>query len=578
MSYLRTAGISIFDDDKIDWTKMSELANQFEKRASISPKVLAVAPARVNIVGDYTDHNWYPVIPMTVDKYQVVLAAVNPDADYMLAVYNEDPRFRPIVIKSVTDICGVSEDQSKWYNYVLRPFVALAEYLQRDVDGSIFGYKNVSCNIGDGTDALISAAYPHGLTLKVFSQIPIEAGLGSSSALIVALFHAYLQSIKLREGELDKRIETEIDCLLGKKKTDLARLASLTESCCSSVPNDVDPYSIILGGRGKALKIECWNPKQKRYVIQTTEVQLPDAFILIYAHTGYKSTRKKGGHEYNQRILEMRIGSLLLYMANYYHENEFGIGQENSDEGERPEAFNLYAKRFMLPGSWPTIAVVDSILGCTPNYMIRLCLDYLKPQYSSRELNRIFSPEKLSRLYEHLKNYERDKEDTFFVRQPVIHAIKEAERVGNFSSLCFQQTHTGGGSDSQVLALGTIMNESQTSMAKLLGYNIVQATEMIAIAKKHNSLGARMIAAGWGESIMIACRGMSSVSRVIDVLIKNYYERNIKDQEDDVAETCFDQVLVDKVQDGRHLTVTDLREYLFILKSGNPAQSALFPD
>src|SRR5207244_654274 len=57
------------------------------------PAVVALAPARVNLIGEHTDYNALPVLPIAIDRDVLVAARKRPDDAIELS--NADPAFEP---------------------------------------------------------------------------------------------------------------------------------------------------------------------------------------------------------------------------------------------------------------------------------------------------------------------------------------------------------------------------------------------------------------------------------------------------------------------------------------------------
>ena len=110
---------------------------------------LARAPGRVNLIGEHTDYNGLPVLPMALDR-EIVLR-YTPRADQRVILTNADPRFAPLEFRIDEEI--PAESGGAWGNYVR----AAAQALWRE------------------TGALT------GIAGEVSSTLPVASGLSSST-------------------------------------------------------------------------------------------------------------------------------------------------------------------------------------------------------------------------------------------------------------------------------------------------------------------------------------------------------------------------------------------------------------
>ena len=129
------------------------------------------APGRVNLIGEHIDYCGLPVFPMAINRS--VRMRFQPLATRELRLVNRDPRFAPSVF-TVNDRIPPAP-AGDWSNYARAAAQALA---QRFPDLR-------------GVDALVE------------TDLPIAAGLSSSSALVVAtalaILHANEASLSLLE-------------------------------------------------------------------------------------------------------------------------------------------------------------------------------------------------------------------------------------------------------------------------------------------------------------------------------------------------------------------------------------------
>lgn len=125
------------------------------------PSVLVTAPGRVNLMGDHTDYNGLPVFPMAIQRACRIF--FRPRDDNLIRVVSGDNSFEPREFRLEPTI-EPFEAVGDWGNYLK----AAAQ--------SLSGREGVRL----GFDGLVT------------SDVPIAAGLSSSSSLVVAVALAIL--------------------------------------------------------------------------------------------------------------------------------------------------------------------------------------------------------------------------------------------------------------------------------------------------------------------------------------------------------------------------------------------------
>src|SRR5262245_55429184 len=133
----------------MDETPIREFAERFPGHP---PAFLVRAPGRVNLIGEHTDYNGLPVLPMAL--HRAVLITLRPREDELVRLQNLDARFprREFEIaSSIPPFAG-----GDWGNYAKAAAQALAQRyaIRRGFDGLVHG------------------------------DVPDAAGLASSSALL----------------------------------------------------------------------------------------------------------------------------------------------------------------------------------------------------------------------------------------------------------------------------------------------------------------------------------------------------------------------------------------------------------
>src|SRR5467141_1599313 len=132
---------------------------------------VARAPGRVNLIGDHIDYCGLPVFPMALGRS--VRLAFHARANRETRLVNRDPRFAPSVFTVNGSIPPAPAGD--WSNYARAAVQALA---QRFPDLR-------------GVDALVE------------SDLPIAAGLSSSSAILVAIALAIMHSNRVTMASLE---------------------------------------------------------------------------------------------------------------------------------------------------------------------------------------------------------------------------------------------------------------------------------------------------------------------------------------------------------------------------------------
>ncbi len=123
----------------------------------------AIAPGRVNLIGEHIDYNGLPVLPMAIDR--AVRIEFRPVRDPAVRLDNASERFAPFEFRLDRPIVALA--RGHWSNYVraaARGLLAHGIELRRGMEGRVAG------------------------------DVPIAAGLSSSSALVVAAALALLRA------------------------------------------------------------------------------------------------------------------------------------------------------------------------------------------------------------------------------------------------------------------------------------------------------------------------------------------------------------------------------------------------
>jgi galactokinase len=220
----------------------------------------------VNLIGEHTDYNGLPVLPMAIQREVRVL--FTPRDDSVVRVVNTEEEFGQHQFTISTFI--PAEATGHWGNYLQAPSQALARW-----------FCGVS-NKGTGV-AMRPADQLRGFDALVTSTLPVASGLSSSSALVIAVGQALLEANGLTVPTLE-----------------FAEVMARAERYTGTQGGGMD-QAISAGGRkGHASRIE-FDP------LRMTHSPVPTGWRFVVAHTLVRAEKSGRVQEaYNQRTRECR--------------------------------------------------------------------------------------------------------------------------------------------------------------------------------------------------------------------------------------------------------------------------------
>ena len=210
------------------------------------------APGRVNLIGEHTDYNGLPVLPIAIDRdVRIEFRVVD---DPVVRLGSPSARFAPFAFQLKRPI--EPADQGDWSNYVRAAARGLLEHgvpLERGIDGTVTG------------------------------DVPIASGLSSSSALVVASALALLTA----NGMTLPRLE-------------LAALMARAERFVGLEGGGMDQAACLHGVAGHALRIE-FDP------LRVTPVPVPGGWRWVVASSLVRAEKAAGARDmYNERARQCR--------------------------------------------------------------------------------------------------------------------------------------------------------------------------------------------------------------------------------------------------------------------------------
>lgn len=247
----------------LDWSRdeRSRTLRAEAQRRAIAVATLVRAPGRVNLIGEHTDYNGLPVMPMAIDRD--VRIAVAPRSDRRISLANVGA-FQPRDFELSADITPYPAGD--WGNYIKAAAQGLARHCGSDLR--------------------------HGADLLVDGNVPTGAGLSSSSALVVA---AALSLLAANQLEVPYPV--------------LAELLPHAERYVGTMSGGMDQTISLLGQAGHALRIDF-------FPLRYRTVPLPAGYRFVVSHSLVAAEKSGDAKEaYNRRVVECRIGCRLLELS-----------------------------------------------------------------------------------------------------------------------------------------------------------------------------------------------------------------------------------------------------------------------
>ena len=241
--------------------RYEHLVAKFREVYGGSPRFVARAPGRVNIIGEHVDYSGYSVLPMALE--QDIAIACRANSDSKIHFQNVNSKRYPNFTCPVEDF---AIDGHEWYHYFL------------------CGCKGVL------EETELGIGKPVGMDILTDGSIPPSAGLSSSSALVccAALVTAYANKQK---GDL-------------LTKSCFATLCARAERYIGTEGGGMDQAISFLAEPGRAKMIE-FNP------LRPSDVQLPVGCSFVISNTLVEAN-KAAFSFYNERVVECRLAAQVV--------------------------------------------------------------------------------------------------------------------------------------------------------------------------------------------------------------------------------------------------------------------------
>jgi N-acetylgalactosamine kinase len=421
------------------------------------------APGRVNLIGEHLDYNGLPVLPMTIDRH--ILIAFAPRSDCRIRMQNVDSAFPALEFQNAAEIPPSAP--GSWDNYCK---AALA-----------------------GLNAHFAPSQFVGMDMLVEGNIPIAAGLSSSSALVVACALAYLSCVGDELGEAVTNLE-------------LASLLADAEHYVGTRGGGMDHAIILFGEPDQACRIDF-------FPLRVEKLPLFPDHVFVVCHTLVRVEKSANArNRYNEGPLVCSLVRALVERAARQQFSEHLTLNRLGDlwHGHlcltHDEVAALFADA--LPPKNLTIEDIARTLGTTPDDISRRWLGDLKPPENGFPLWR--------RARHQLTEYQR------------VEAARDALLAG------------------EALAFAELMNASHQSCACDYDISCPELDALVDIAREAGAMGSRLTGAGLG-GCTVSLVPANVQDAFIDRVDSRYYKEYLGLQSDALP---GDRILVARAGSG----------------------------
>ena len=246
--------------------RVSLAIQKFEEIFGSTPKFIASAPGRVNLIGEHTDYNDGYVFPVAIDKYINIAARKRADRRVRFHALDVDDSYEFYL----DTLPSTLPQAPAWSHYL----IGVASLLQTTG-------KEVS-----GIDAVITG------------DVPIGAGLSSSAALSVSAALTFLTASS-ESGSPESALQPEMT------NKEIAALCQRVEHEFAGVNCGIMDQTIsLLGQENHALFLDC-----RSLEYEHVPLNLATHYIAI---CNTKVKRELAASEYNKRRAECERGVSIL--------------------------------------------------------------------------------------------------------------------------------------------------------------------------------------------------------------------------------------------------------------------------
>lgn len=448
-----------------------DLLNKFISQYGDKKVVITRSPGRINLMGRHIDHRGGGINVMATDKDQVFVSARRDDDIVQIA--NLDPTY-PDRSFSISETLSLGTNES-WLSYLASEKVVEA---LRESKGDWSNYVK---------SAVIHAQFKTeyklcGMDMVSTGNIPVAAGLSSSSAIVVAVMEALVA----------------LNCL------------NLTEHEFIDLCGEGEWFVGSRGGSGDHAAMKCCQKDAlvhlgfKPFTIGECQ-KFSDKYAVLVANSMLMAKKSEGSKDtFNAKVACYEF-ALMLLKKNY-------------------PSYDL--KEFRDLAKIRPYSRVYEMIASLPETVTRGGIKFMIPEYKER-LEEIFSNHKDPQVYE--------------LRNVALYGISECERAEKFMSVLKSEDYVALGNMMKISHDGDrlgVESVSDAHLDELIANNTPFETECGSykcstpeidylcdlLNDTDGVLGSEIVGAGLGGCV-IALIEKSKSNDIIDVVNRDYYDK-----------------------------------------------------
>ncbi len=443
------------------------------------------APGRVNLIGEHTDYNGYPVLPMAIDR--AAHLDVEPRTDGLIALTNVRTHFTAREWDLAAGPAPFA--QGDWAQYTA---AAVAGVLEA---------------------GLVDRARARGFSATVDGRIPIAAGLSSSSALLVASALAFCA---VNDVNPDRHVLADI-CAHAERWTGLEG-------------GGMDQAVSLLAEEGCALRID-FSPLRAR------TVPIPAEAVFVICDSRVEAAKSAGARDaYNLRVAECRAASALLERVLLRDDRSSSDEPSSPDEvlsSDEPSSRDEVSSSG-IPRPVQLLAALRPTRSGVPDDAL---LDAARTQLPAEPLTPTALAELLgwdpARVERQILTV-RDgsvvpvPREGLRVRDRALHVLNEAGRV---------EVAEQAMRNDDLESLGSVMNASHASCRDHYDVSCPELEALVSAARRSGALGARLTGAGFGGCTvnLVRARALASFLDAMRREVRTLHMAHGEGQWSDVA-------------------------------------------